>query len=463
MAAGRKSIAVLPFVNLSPDRDQQYFCDGMAEELITALTRIPDLKVISRSTAFSFKGKDMPSSEIGKELNVDTLLEGSVRRSADRIRVAVQLINVTDSYQIWADRFDREMRDVFDVQDEISSAVVAQLKIKLLGKEAAPLVRRPTTDVEAYNLYLKGRYLWNGRTEAGLRESITCFEEAINIDPDFALAHAGLADTYNVLGFYCVLAPRVTFPKSKAAASRALEIDDKLAEAHAAKAYALLLFDWKLAAAEKSFKQALSLNPEYASAHHWYSECLVVMGRLHEAAMEARKALESDPKALIIHTLLGWTYYFSYDYDTAIATYRKTIKIDPGFVPVRLFLGLACIQKGMYNDAITEFQRAREVFGTSGLILALIAYAQAMMGDSHQAQKQLEELLADSDETYLPPYFIAAIYAALYEHDKAIVWLNKALDARDNWMVFLNIDPIWHTLRGDPDFKVLLGKAGLEI
>ncbi|UCD37960.1 MAG: tetratricopeptide repeat protein [Fidelibacterota bacterium] len=457
----RRSIAVLPFVDMSREKDQEYFCDGMAEELIDALTKIPDLRVVSRSTSFAFKGKGLDSHEVGEQLHVETLLEGSVRKSGDRLRITAQLIKVADGSQIWSERFDREMEDIFDIQDEISLAIVDQLKIELLGTGKEGLVRRSTEDVEAYNLYWQGRYHWNKRCEEDLIQSIDYFELAIEADPDFALAYAGLADTYNILGYYSMAAPRETFPKAKEVTAKALELDDTLAEAYATQALTNLYFDWDWEEAEKNFKRALELNPSYATAHHWYAEYLAIMGRIQEAATEAWQAYESDPQSRIINVLLGWTYYYSYDYGKAISHYRKTLKLDPDFIAARLYLGLALAQESLTDQAVEELQKAMKMCGSSELITTLIGHAYAMAGQRERAEEIVSELLKDSPGRYVPAYYIAAIYADLFERDQAMMWLEKAYEARESWMPFLAVDPIWYSLRSDPAFVALLKKMKL--
>jgi len=286
------SVAVLPFKDLSSKKDQEYFCDGMAEELINALTKIERLKVASGSSAFQFKGRGYDIREVGEKLKVQTVIEGSVRKAGNRLRITVQLINVADGFHVWSEKYDRDMEDIFAIQDDISLTIVEKLKVKLLRKEKAKIVKRHTEDVVAYNLYLKGRYFWNKRTKEGFRRAIEYFEQAVAEDSTFVLAYAGLADSYNLLGFYCILSPKESFPKAKAAVKKALEIDDTLAEAHAALGFARMYYDWDWKDAEREFKQAIELNPGYPTAHHWYAEYLALMGQMDAAITEAKQALD---------------------------------------------------------------------------------------------------------------------------------------------------------------------------
>jgi TolB-like protein/Tfp pilus assembly protein PilF len=457
-----KSIAVLPFTDMSREKDQEYFCDGLAEELIDALTKIKDLRVVARSTAFSFKGKNLDSREVGQQLQVDTLLEGSVRKAGDRLRITAQLTNTTDGYQIWSDRYDRELEDIFNIQDEISLAIVEQLKIKLFGEDKEALTRRPTESADAYNCYLQGLFHWNQRTAADLESAIGYFEQAIAKDPSYALAHTGLADVYNLLGFYSVLAPHETFQNAKSAANRALELDNTLAEAHASLAFSKLYYDWDWIDAEMEFKQAIALNPDYATGHHWYSEYLALTGRFGEAAIQARQASEADPESLIIHVLLGWTHYYSYEYDLAIEQYLKTLKKDPSFVAARIFLGLAYVQKTRYEKAIAEYKKTITIFGESLLLTELIGHAHAAAGNREPARDILAAMEEQSDERYVSAYYLAAICAELHESSQMYECLDRALEERDNWLAFLNVDPIWHGHRSDPRFKALLTQVGLD-
>jgi serine/threonine protein kinase/tetratricopeptide (TPR) repeat protein len=462
------SIAVLPFTNLSADKEQEYFCDGMAEEIINALTHVEGLRVVARTSAFSFRGKEIDIREIGKKLNVGTLLEGSVRKAGNRLRISAQLVNVADGYHLWSEKYDRDIgelccpEDIFAIQDGISLAIVDKLKVKLLGGEKAKLIKRHTEDLDAYNLYLKGRYFWNKRTEESLTRAIGCFEQAITEDPNFALAYAGLADSYNLLGFYGVLPPKETFPKAKASAIRALELDEVTAEAHTSLAFARLYHDWNWMDAEKEFKRAFELNPRYPTAHHWYAEYLASMGRTDEVINEAKQALKFDPLSLIINTMLGFAFYLSHQYDQAMEQLHRTLEMDANFVPAHFFLGLVYVRRSMFEKAIAEFERAIILFPGSTLWLAALGHVFAVSGKRDEAQRVVEELKEISRRRYVPLYYVAAVYADLGDKDQAFEWLEKSYEECDSWLVFLRVDPLWDSLRSDPRFTKLLKKMRLE-
>ena len=456
-----RSIAVLPFADLSAERDQEYFCDGIAEELINALTKIERLKVASGSSAFQFKGKGHDIQEIGKRLKVETVLEGSVRKAGNRLRITAQLVNVADGYHVWSEKYDCEMKDIFAIQDEISLTIVDKLKVKLLREDKEKLVKRSTEDVEAYNLYLKGRYFWGKRTKEGFRKAMEFFEQSIVEDPNFTLAYSGLADSYNLLGFYNFAPPKEAFPKAKEAAQKALKIDDTIAEAYASLAFVQLYYDWDWKNAYENFKKAVKLSPGYPTAHHWYAEYLLVVGRIEEAFVESKRALELDPFSLVINVLLGWAFHYSYQYDQAIEQYLKTLEMDPNFAPAHYFLGLTYVQKAMFDEAIEEFKKAKAIFGDSTLTNAALWHAKARRGKIDEVEKVLDEMAKISRQTYFPLYYKAAIYADVGDNDRAFHWLEKCFEERDMWLALLKVDPIWSNLQSDPRFNELLKKMGL--
>jgi serine/threonine-protein kinase len=456
------SIAVLPFTNLSADKEQEYFCDGMAEEIINVLTQVEGLRVVARTSAFAFKDKHEDVREIGRKLNVETLLEGSVRKSGKRLRITAQLVNVSDGYHLWSERYDRDIEDIFSIQDDISLSIVSQLKGKLLGKERAAIAGRHTRDVEAYNSYLQGRYFWNKRTEVGFQKGLEYFRQAIERDPTYALAYAGIADCFNLLGWYCVISSKEAFPSAKSAAERALEIDEDLSEALTSLAFATMLYDWRWEEAEREFKRAIELNPGYATGHHWYAEYLASMGRMDEAMMEAKRALEFDPLSVVMRALCGLALYFSLQYDEAVKQCKRILDMDPNFVPAHLFLGLTYTKKSMFDEAISEFQSAIALFGRSSLMLGALGHAYAASGKQEEARKLLNELKQMSEPMCVPWYYIAAMYSDLGENDEAFEWLTRAYNEHDAWLVFLKVDPIWQTLRADPRYIALLKKMGLE-
>lgn len=426
-ARWKKSIAVLPFRNMSADPEQEYFCEGMSEEIINALTHIEDLRVVARTSAFVFKDKREDIREIGRKLNVETLLEGSVRKADNRLRITSQLINVADGYHLWSERYDREMEDVFAIQDEISHAIAKALRIKLVDKEKTLLAKRYTEDLEAYNLYLKGRFFWNKRTEDGMKKSIEYYEQAIEKDPLYALAYTGLADTYNTLGDWDFLPSKEAFLKAKAAATRALEIDNFLAEAHNALAWVKHKYDWDWSEAEKEFKRAQEL----------------------------------DPLSLIINAIGGFVFFYARQYDKAIEQCQKTLEIDTNFYPAHQYLGWTYVQKGMFEEAIMEFQKAISLSGGSKL-WGYLGHAYAMSGRKSEAKEVINDLKELSKHRYVSPYEIALIYNALGEKEQAFEWLERAYKERSHSITKIKVDPRLNTLRLDPRFTDLLKKMGLD-
>ena len=455
------SIAVLPFDNLSGDQEQEFFCDGVAEEIINALTRVEGLHVVARTSSFAFKGRNIDIREIGSKLNVNTVLEGSVRKSGNMLRIAVQLISVADGYQLWSEKYDREVEDIFAIQDEIALAIVNTQAVQLMGRQEAPLTRRHTSNVEAYTLYLKGRFHWNKRSEEEIHRGIEHFELSIRKDSRYALAYAGLADCFNILGYYCAQSPQETFPKARANAVKALELDDTLAEAHTSLAFATLLYDWDWSSAETGFQRALALNPDYATAHHWYAEQLALMGRTDEATDIARRVLAFDPLSLIINTLMGWVHYYAHDFDKAATKLEEVLELEPDFVPAHLWLGLARQQIGKLDAAMESLQRAIDLSGGNPLMWSALGRTYAAAGKTGEVQAVLDLLDEQSDRTYVPPYHIAAIHSAAGHVDEAFAWLNTARERHDHWLLFLKVDPTWDDWRSDARLVDLMHQVGL--
>ncbi|MFQ5799646.1 MAG: protein kinase, partial [Bacteroidota bacterium] len=458
------SIAVLPFTNMSADKEQEYFCDGMAEEIINALTRVEGLRVVARTSAFAFKGKSEDIREIGRKLDVRTLLEGSVRKAGNRLRITAQLINVADGYHLWSERYDRQMEDVFAIQDDISQAVVNTLRIKLVGERETAFVKRPTENLEAYNLFLKGRFFWSKRTEEGLKKGIQYFQQAIQKDPGFAFAYAGLADSYSLLCSYHILSPNEAIPKARVAATKAMELDNTLAEAYEALAHVRILHDWNWLDAEREFRRAIELNPAYATAHQRYSLYLAVMGQMDAAIAEIGRAQELDPLSLIINTDVGLVFYTAGQYDRAIEQCRQALEIDPSFSVAHFALGLTYEQRGMYEQAIAELQKAITLSGDLTVVKAALGHVYAASGNSGEAKKVLDDLHEVSKRRYVSPYSIAVIYAGLGENDRAVEWLQKSYEERSVWLIHLHlkVDPRLQMLHQDPRFLALLKKMGLE-
>jgi serine/threonine protein kinase/Tfp pilus assembly protein PilF len=454
------SIAVLPFINLSGEKEQEYFCDGMAEEIINALTHIEGLRVVARTSAFSFRDKETDIREIGKKLNVETLLEGSVRKSGNRVRITAQLVNVGDGYHLWSERFDRDLADVFAIQDEISLAIVDKLKVKLLKEEKAKLVKRYTDDLEAYNLYLKGRYFWYRRYEGGLQKAVECFQQAIDQDPLYALAYAGIADCYNQFGLWGFLHPKEAYPKAKVACTKALEIDDTLAEAYASLGWIEMFYDWDWAEAEKAYKRAIELNPNYATVHYYYG--LYLGSRGIEAIAETKKSVELDPLNLVHNAVLGFIFYMGGQIDEAIDQLHKTLEMDPNFAITRFFLGLSYIEKEKWEEAIASLKIFASLWQGIPFPIGFLGFAYGISGQKDEALSMLDQLSKLSQQRYVSSLHKALIYAGLGEKDQAFEYLYKAYDERESWMVSLKVAPYMDTLRSDPRYEALIKKMGFS-
>jgi serine/threonine protein kinase/Tfp pilus assembly protein PilF len=458
--SGKTSVAVLPFVDLSAEKDQGYLCDGIAETLINSLSNIKDLQVPSRTSAFSFKDKEQDVREIGKKLNVEAVLEGSVQKADNRIRITAQLINVEDGYHIWSESFDRELEDVFAIQDEISLAIVNNLKLKLLGEEKAKLMKHYTDNVEAYNLYLQGLFFWNKRTEEGLKKAMECFNKAIENDKNYALAYSGLADSYNLLGGYGYLPQDEAFPKAKEAALKALEIDDTLSEAYASLAWVEYSYDWDWKGAEENFKRAIELNPAYATAHHWYAYYLATMGRFDEAIKEIERAHDLDPLSLVINRDVGTIYFFARQYDKAEKAAKKTIEMDPNFVGAHSGLGDVYWQMSMYEEALEEYHKEEALLKEPISITEIIKAAiYARTGKKDEARQILQKLIETKQEY---SYNLAIVCFDLGDIDQGFNWLEKAYEEHESGFYYIKIDPDFDRVRTDPRFKALLKKMGLE-
>ncbi len=453
------SIAILPFIDLSAEKDQEYFCDGLTEEIINDLSRVKGLRVASRNSAFQFKGKNLNISQIGEGLKVQKVLEGSIRKGGNRIRIAVRLINVADGFLVWADDYERELSDIFEIQDDISRAVVKSLEIQLIGGEEKGPVKHYTDNVEAYSTYLRGRFYWNKRTAESLEKSIEYFQSAIRIDPQYALAYAGLADAYIVLGLYGRYSPTEVIPRALQAAEHALQIDEMLPEAHVSLGCARAIYEWKWQEAEEQFKKGIELKPDYALAHQWYSiNLLTPLGRFEEADQEVKKALELEPSSLAINATVGLNYYFARRYDEAIDHFHHTLDMDPDFPVTNFFLGRVYVQKAKFKEAIEHFQKALKFYGDSTNMLATFGHAAALANKVDLAHKVLEQLLDISRKMYVSSYDIASIYCGLGNIDQALSWLEKAVEEHAYLLIYLHIDPIMDPLRKDARFEVLLNK-----
>jgi serine/threonine protein kinase/tetratricopeptide (TPR) repeat protein len=457
-----KSIAVLSFADLSARKDQEFFCDGMAEEIISSLTTIKNLRVVARTSAFSFKGKDVDVREIGQKLNVETVLEGSVRKAENKLRITADLINVADGYHLWSERYDCKMDDIFAVQDSVTMAIIEKLKIEFFEEDKARLAKPQTKDMDAYDLFLRGRYFWNQRTEDGLIRAIDYFERAIRIDPDYGMAHAGLAESYVLLCWYSSLPPDQVYPKAKTAALKALKADPDLAEAHASLAYYLMHYERDLPAAEKEFRQAIESNRGYAFAHQGLFQYFAAMGRMDDAMAAVKRAVELDPLSLGTNSGLALGFYFSRQFDRAIEQSRKTIELSPRMLWAQYVLGMSYIKSSKPAKAIEEFQKAVFFQELHPLITAVLGAAYANEGDTDKMKELLNRLTEKAKHGYVMPFYMAIIYLGSGDIDKTFECLEKACDERNFWLIFLKADPGFDGLRSEPRYQALLKKIGLE-
>jgi len=462
-ASAKKSIAVLPFEDLSQARNNEYLCDGISETLINALINIEGLWVPAQTSAFSFKGKTQDIREIGQKLGVDNVLEGSVQVAGDSLRVTARISNVQDGRQVWSEIYNRKMADVFAIQDDIAKAIVTALKIKLLGEKDGPLIKNYTENLEAYSLYLQGRNFWNRRGEADLIKSIEYFEKAIGIDPNYALAYAGLGDAYGALGSNAFWPPEKAFPKAKAAALKALEIDNNLAEAHASLVGIMMCYDWDFAGAEKEFELAVELNPNYAAAHQWHGVLLSILGQHEEAIREIKIARDLDPISPRISAHVGWVLYSARRYEQAFEELNKALEVAPNHSDSQDNLGLAYEAMGKYEEAVKCFRQAVEMSGGAKEYESHLASCYALMGKREEARKILNSIIEYSKENYVSSVFISRVPAVLGEKGQALAWLEKAFRERDpNLLYDLKTYHGFDPLRSDPRFTALLRKIGLD-
>ncbi len=450
------SIAVLPLENLSGDPGQEYFADGMTEELITDLGKISALRVISRTSAMHYKGTAKTLPEIARELNVDAVVEGSVTRSGGRVRITAQLIQATNDKHLWAETYERNLSDVLALQDEVARNITTEIQIKLTPQQQARLASARPVSPEAHELYLKGRYEWNKRSEQGLKKGLQYFEEATAKDPNYAKAYAGISDSYHILADNGFLPANDADPKAKAAALKALEIDPDLADAHASLALVLEDYDRDWTGAEREYRRAIELNPGYATAHHWYALLLARLGRHDEALREIEEAQKLDPLSLTINASVGLVLYFARRYDAGIAQLRKTLELEPNHAGSHACLGWAYLQKGMHQQAIAEFQKAVNQQNRSPDSLAGLAAAYAAAGKRDDAHRVLNRLQALSRQANPVPYLTADIYVYLGEREEAFAWFERAFEAHDPTMGVLKVDPNLDSLRSDPRFQDLL-------
>ncbi len=458
----RRRIAVLPFANISPDPNDEYFADGMTEELISAISKIPELTVISRTSVMKYKDGRRSIQEIRPELKVGTMLEGSVRKAGMKVRISVQLIDANKEGHLWAENYNRELQDVFEVQSDIAHKVAESLKVRLLAKDAERVAKVPTANMEAYTLYLKGRYFWNERTLEGLNKAIRYFEEAIKHDSEYALAYAGLADCYIILENWSFLRPQEAAPKVMEYSKKALEIDDMLAEAHTSMAVVWSYF-WEWERAESEFKRAIELNPNYATAHHWYGHgFLESHKRYGEAIRELKQAQQLDPLSTIIATNLGDALFAAGRLGEAIDQYRRVIQTDPDFAYAHSRLGMALVVTSAFEDAIAEVEKSWSLSQENVETKAILAYAYSAAGRTEDAEKILEEMKEIAKTRYVSPALFAEVCSALGKRDKAFEWLDRAAEARSSTLVMNLSEPQFDPLRLDPRFRRLIQRIHLE-
>jgi len=454
------SLVVLPLENLSGDKEQDYFADGMTDDLIANLAKIHSLRVVSRSTAMAYKGTHKPLPQIASELNVDAVVEGTVMRVGNRVRITAELVQVSTDQHLWADTYESTIGDVLALQNRVSSAIVDEIRINLTKEDKERLAQKPSVSPDAYEDYLKGRYYWNKRSSEGFEKAIGYFQSATRRDPQYALAYAGLADCYGIIGatIYGTLPAAEAAPKAKAAATRALEIDPSLAEAETSLATAKFNYDWDWSGAAEGFRKAIEMDPRYPTAYQRYSLYLSAMGRSNESFAQINKARDLDPLSININVSLGWRLYLARDFDRSIGQLRDALELDPNYEWARVNLGQAYEQKGEYNLAIQEFQRALEVSPSSPLSISALAHAYALSGNHAEALKLLAQLQSLSKKQYVSPYYIAVVYLGLGKNELAMDWLERAYTDRSNGLVFMKVEPELDPLRSNPRFTALQAK-----
>ena len=457
------SLAVLPFENASRDPEHEYLSDGIAGSLINNLATVPKLRVMAQSTLFRYKGRQTDPQAVGRELNVRAVLTGRVMQSGGSLRIGAELVDVATGSQLWGAQYDRKLGDIFAIQDDISEEISGRLRLRLTGAEKRRLTKRQTDDVEAYRLYLKGLHHWNRWTEDGFYKAIESFQQAVEKDAGYALAHTGLAIMYALLGWNGYLPPKDAFPKGKVAALTSLQLDPDLGEAHTALAGPLWLYDWQWIEAQKAFKRSLQLNPHYPTGSHWYAEYLMTMGCHEEAIVMMKKSRELDPLSLIINVAIGWACYMARRYDEAIEQLQRTAELDPNFPVTYWILGLLYRKTGRYDLAITTGENGVKLSGGSSLMSAALAQTFANAGKRKNAIRILDDLTKLTKQRYIAPYFFAGIYAGLGEDERAIKYLEKSYEERSHWLIYLHIDPSMDELRSSPRFQDLLRRVGLPL
>lgn len=463
-AASRKtidSLAVLPLVNASNDAEMDYLSDGITESIINSLSQLPKLRVVPRSTVFRYKGRDVDPQTIGRDLNVRAVLTGRVFQHGAALVIKTELIDVEQESQLWGEQYRRKLTDIFELEQEISREISGKLRLRLSGEEKKRLGKRYTDNTEAYHLYLKGRYYTNKRTEEWIKRGIDYFQRAIDTDPNYALAYAGLADAYAFLASSTGgNRPRETYPKAKAAALKALSIDDALAEAHTSLGFFYLMYDWNFAEAEREFKRGIKLNPGYANAHDGYGFVLKATARNEEAIRSSREAKKLDPLSLFTNVSLAWAYYFARDYERAVAQGRKALEMEPRFDFAYWIVGLALAQQGVMDEAINALNQAVILTGGGLTYEAHLGYAYALSGKREEARQVLADLEEIANGKYVPAYYFAIIHLGLGEQEQTFQWLERAVEERSGFLAFIKVEPMFDALRPDTRFSELLKRMG---
>jgi serine/threonine protein kinase/Tfp pilus assembly protein PilF len=456
------SLAILPLVNASNDANMEYLSDGITESIINSLSQLPQLRVVPRSTVFRYKGQEVDPQQIGVELNARAVLSGRVLQLGDSLIVKTELVDVAKQSQLWGEQYRRRLKDIFELQEEIANEISSKLQLRLSGEEKQRLIKRYTDNTEAYHLYLKGRYYNNKRTPEWIRKGIDHFKQAIDLDPNYALAFAGLADSYAFLASATGgQQPRETYPLAKAAALKALELDDSLGEAHCSLGFFRLLYDWDFPAAEREYQRAIELSPHYPNAHDGYGFYLKATGQ-HEAAIAScRRALELDPLPLFVQLSLGWAYYFARRYDDALAQSRKVMEMDPSFGFAHWHSGMNYIQQQKYDEAVESFRKAISLTGRVPTFISYLGYAHALKGRHREARQMLAQLESMSKQQYVSSYFIAVIHLGLGDLNQVFEWLEKAYEERAGFLAFARVEPMLDAMRGDERFEKLLEKMKL--
>ncbi|HST11736.1 MAG TPA: tetratricopeptide repeat protein, partial [Terriglobales bacterium] len=454
------SIAVLPFVNVGSNPNVEYLADGITEGIISSLSRVPDLRVMARSTVFSYKGREVSAQKVGQDLKVDAVLLGRITQSADTLNIQTDLVSVADGAELWGEQFSRRVSDLAAVQSDIAKEIYVSLQPKIVGREATQLAKRDTENSEAYQLYLQGLFYWNKWTQDGFQKAIDYFRKAVDKDPQYAQAYAGLANAYNFMGDSGYLAPLQVWQNAKSAAMQSVKIDDTLPEAHIALALVREDYDWDWTGAEDEFRRAIQLNPNSAAAHHWYGDFLTRLGRFDEAAMELKKAKDLDPLSLLINNSVGRQLYFSRQYEPALKQFRKTLDMDPNFVPAQHAIELAYAQAGMLREAVAERQKVLTLSGNPDLAAA-IGEEFGKSGYPGVLQSWLDGLTEVSKRAYVSSYVMAQIYSRLGNKSEAIARLERAYVDRDSNLTYLKVDPAFDDIRPTPRYQALLDKLAM--